>query len=165
MAMHDGMSTFFIVTTSDLIGLDSKTAKKLRFKVYCISSDFWKVSSHLRPNPTTYNFLKEIVYVELYQSSKIISYCLLLFWLVALEHFIKFISHKWIFFIFILKYNHGPSAHPLSLKSKIFCEKEPMPQNNEVYGSSYVEHHLKLVIKFILENDINFFQCMTKVWS
>ena len=40
MAMHDGMSTFFIVTTSDLIGLDSKTAKKLRFKVYCISSDF-----------------------------------------------------------------------------------------------------------------------------
>ena len=27
MAMHDGMSTFFIVTTSDLIGLDSKTAK------------------------------------------------------------------------------------------------------------------------------------------
>ena len=29
----DGMSTFFIVTTSDLIGLDSKTAKKLRYKV------------------------------------------------------------------------------------------------------------------------------------
>ena len=28
--MHDGMSTFFIVTTSDLIGLDSKTAKKLK---------------------------------------------------------------------------------------------------------------------------------------
>ena len=27
-AMHDGMSTFFIVATSDLIGLDSKTAKK-----------------------------------------------------------------------------------------------------------------------------------------
>ena len=24
--MHDGMPTFFIVTTSDLIGLDSKTA-------------------------------------------------------------------------------------------------------------------------------------------
>ena len=32
-AMHDGMSTFFIGKTSDLIGLDSKTAKKLRFKV------------------------------------------------------------------------------------------------------------------------------------
>ena len=24
----------------------------------------------------------------------------------------------------------------------ILCEKEPIPQNNEVYGSSYVEHHL-----------------------
>ena len=25
----------------------------------------------------------------------------------------------------------------------ILCEKEPMPQNNQVYGSSYMEHHLK----------------------
>ena len=36
MAMHDGMSTFFIVTTSDLIGLDSKTAKNLRLKVHFV---------------------------------------------------------------------------------------------------------------------------------
>ena len=35
-AMHDGMSTFFIVKTSDLIDLDSKTAKKLRFKVHFV---------------------------------------------------------------------------------------------------------------------------------
>ena len=35
-AMHDGMSTFFIVTTSDLIGQDSKTAKKLGFKVHFV---------------------------------------------------------------------------------------------------------------------------------
>ena len=35
-AMHDGMSTFFIVATSDLIGQDSKTAKKLRFKVHFV---------------------------------------------------------------------------------------------------------------------------------
>ena len=34
--MHDGMTTFFIVTTSDLIGLDSNTAKKLRFKVHFV---------------------------------------------------------------------------------------------------------------------------------
>ena len=34
MAMLDGMSNFFIVTTSDLTGLDSKTSKKLRFKVH-----------------------------------------------------------------------------------------------------------------------------------
>ena len=27
-AMYDGMSTFFIVTTRDLLGLNSKTAKK-----------------------------------------------------------------------------------------------------------------------------------------
>ena len=33
-AMHDGMSTFFIFTISDLIGQDSKTTKKLRFKVH-----------------------------------------------------------------------------------------------------------------------------------
>ena len=33
-AMHHGMSTFFIVTTSDLIGQDSKTAKKLGFKAH-----------------------------------------------------------------------------------------------------------------------------------
>ena len=32
-AMHDGMATFFIVTTSDLTGQHSKTTKKLRFKV------------------------------------------------------------------------------------------------------------------------------------
>ena len=47
-AMHDGMSTFFIVTTSDLIGLDSKTAKKLGFKLRCILFDFLKVSCKLR---------------------------------------------------------------------------------------------------------------------
>ena len=35
-AMHDGMSTFLIVTTSDPIGLDSKTAKRLRFKVHFV---------------------------------------------------------------------------------------------------------------------------------
>ena len=35
-AMHDGMSTFFAVTTSDLIGLDSKTAKIVRFKVHFV---------------------------------------------------------------------------------------------------------------------------------
>ena len=33
-AMHDGMSTFFIVTTSDLIDLESKIAKKLRFNLH-----------------------------------------------------------------------------------------------------------------------------------
>ena len=36
MAMHDEMSFFFIVTIGDLIGLDSKTAKKLRFKVHFV---------------------------------------------------------------------------------------------------------------------------------
>ena len=35
-AMQDGMSTFFIVTTSDLTGQDSKTAKKLGFKVHFV---------------------------------------------------------------------------------------------------------------------------------
>ena len=35
-AMHDYMPTFFIVTISDLIGLDSKIAKKLRFKVHFV---------------------------------------------------------------------------------------------------------------------------------
>ena len=35
-ATQDGMSTIFNVTTSDLIGLDSKTAKKLRFKVHFV---------------------------------------------------------------------------------------------------------------------------------
>ena len=54
-AMHDGMSTFFIVTTSDLIGQDSKTTKKLRFKVHYVRF-FLKVSNNLRPNHTTYNF-------------------------------------------------------------------------------------------------------------
>ena len=53
-AMHDGMSTFFIVTTSDLIGQCSKTAKKLGLR--CILSDFFKVSSNLTPNRTTCNF-------------------------------------------------------------------------------------------------------------
>ena len=36
MVMHDGMSTFFIVTTSDFIGQDSKTTKKLKFKVHFV---------------------------------------------------------------------------------------------------------------------------------
>ena len=35
-AMYDGMSTFSIVTTSDLIGLDSKTAKKLGFSMHFV---------------------------------------------------------------------------------------------------------------------------------
>ena len=35
-AMHDRMPTFFIVTTSDLIGQDSKTTKKLGFKVHFV---------------------------------------------------------------------------------------------------------------------------------
>ena len=35
-AIHDGMSTFFIVTTSDLIGQESKTTKNLRFKVHFV---------------------------------------------------------------------------------------------------------------------------------
>ena len=34
--MHDGMSTFFILITSDLIGLDFETAKTLRFKVHFV---------------------------------------------------------------------------------------------------------------------------------
>ena len=35
--MHDGMSTFFIVTTSDFIGLDSKTAKKVEVQgAFCL---------------------------------------------------------------------------------------------------------------------------------
>ena len=34
--MHDGMSTFYIVSTSDLIGQGSKTTKKLMFKVHFI---------------------------------------------------------------------------------------------------------------------------------
>ena len=57
-AMHDGMSTFFIVTTSDLIGQDSKTAEKLGFKVHfvCFFFFFFKVSSNLRPNHTACNF-------------------------------------------------------------------------------------------------------------
>ena len=53
-AMHDGMLAFFIVTTSDLIGQDSKTTKKLRFKV--LLSEFWKVLSNLKPNRTTCKF-------------------------------------------------------------------------------------------------------------
>ena len=34
--MHEGMSTFFIVVTSDLIGLDPKTAIKLTFEVHFV---------------------------------------------------------------------------------------------------------------------------------
>ena len=33
------------------------------------------------------------------------------------------------------------SSRILEIKD-ILCEKEPMPRNNEVYGSFYVEHHL-----------------------
>lgn len=58
--MHDGMSTFFIVTTSDLIGLDSKTAKKLRLKVHFVY--FFKVSSILRPNRITCNFKRYCIW-------------------------------------------------------------------------------------------------------
>ena len=50
-AMHDGMSTFFIVTTSDLIGQDSESDGSK-----CILSDFLKVSSNLRPIRTACNF-------------------------------------------------------------------------------------------------------------
>ena len=35
-AMHDEISAFFIVTTGDLVGQDSKTTKKLRFKVHFV---------------------------------------------------------------------------------------------------------------------------------
>ena len=64
MAMHDGMSTFFIVTTSDLIGLDSKTAKlymrnfnkeaKLLAIVFCYSD--WL----LHANGFFFHFFTEI---------------------------------------------------------------------------------------------------------
>ena len=39
------------------------------------------------------------------------------------------------------------SSRILEIKD-ILCEKEPMPQNNEVYGSSYVEHHLTVLCQF-----------------
>ena len=45
-------------------------------------------------------FLTEIVFAEIHERSKIISYCLLLFWLVKHEHFLKFISRKWDFLSF-----------------------------------------------------------------
>ena len=35
-AMHNSMSTFFIVTTSDPIGQDSKSTKTLRLKVHFV---------------------------------------------------------------------------------------------------------------------------------
>ena len=36
-AMHDGMSTFFIVTTTHVIGLDLKTAKKIKVQgAFCL---------------------------------------------------------------------------------------------------------------------------------
>ena len=36
-AMHDGMSTFSIVTTSDLIGLDSKDCQKVKVQgAFCV---------------------------------------------------------------------------------------------------------------------------------
>ena len=97
-------------------------------------SDVLKVSSNLRPNCTTW-----IVFAELHQRSKIISYCLLLFWLVNHKHFLTFIWCKW-FSLFLYSFPHGislisrigeeltvhnyyePSApEPLFLKSKIFC--------------------------------------------
>ena len=51
--MHDRTSTFFVLTTRNLIGLDSKTAKKLRVKVHFVCFLFFKVSSNLGPSPTT----------------------------------------------------------------------------------------------------------------
>ena len=114
-AMHDGISTFFIITTSDLIGQVSKTTKKLRFKVhFAWFFFFFETQSHHM------QFSKKIVFAELHQRSKIISYCLLLFWLVKHKHFLKFISRKWIFFVFILKFNYELPAVPAFLKSKIF---------------------------------------------
>ena len=66
-------------------------------------------------------FLTEIVFTELHQKNKIISYCLLLFWLVKNKHFLNFILRKYIFFIFILKYKYyEPSAPSVFLKAKIF---------------------------------------------
>ena len=35
-----------------------------------------------------------------------------------------------------------PKAIPAVNPAAILCEKEPMPQNNEFYCSSYAEHHL-----------------------
>ena len=77
-------------------------------------------------------FAKEIEFGELHQRSKIINYCLLLFWLVKHEHFLKFIWRIWIF-----------SSLILEIKD-ILCGKEPLPQSNEVYhyDSSYLEGYL-----------------------
>ena len=36
------------------------------------------------------------------------------------------------------------SSRILEIKD-ILCKKEPMTQNNEVYSSSYVEHHLIII--------------------
>ena len=53
-----------------------------------------------------------------------------------------------VFFILILKYNYEfRSSRILKIKD-ILCEKEPMPQNNEVYSSSYVKHHLTTLMKW-----------------
>ena len=46
--MHDGMSTFFIVTTSDLIGQDSKTTKKLRFEITYQTTAVFKMVGGLK---------------------------------------------------------------------------------------------------------------------
>ena len=41
--------------------------------------------------------------------------------------------------------NHQLFPYSWILEMKdILCEKKPMPQNNEVYSSSYVEHHLTI---------------------
>ena len=70
--MHDGMSTFFIVTTSDLIGLDSKTAKKVKVQgAFCLI--FFKVSSNLRPNRTTCNFLKILYLGNFIKEAKLLA--------------------------------------------------------------------------------------------
>ena len=65
------MSTFFIVTTSDLIGQDSKTAEKLGFKVHL--SDFSKVSSNLRPNRTTCNFYQKLYLRKFIKEAKLLA--------------------------------------------------------------------------------------------
>ena len=71
-AMHDGMSTFFIVTTSDLIGQDSKTTEKLGFKWYydqkitfIFSSDFETLfTKHTTCKILGLNFEKKTVYLN-----------------------------------------------------------------------------------------------------
>ena len=88
--------------------------------------------------------LTEIIFAELHQRSKIASYCLLLFWLVEHNYFLKFIWCKWIFFSFFTEIWLWTISSSCILEIKyILCEKQPMPLNNEVCGSSYVEHHLR----------------------